>query len=281
MNERQACVAFNHLLSQDGGEETLALSLGAALEARGLSLPTPILAELVALGPIFDTGQLREVRGIGPVRHRQLVEALAQITPEEDEAPEPWSPSIPAEVFDELDALDPEALAPLAAAEGAPPEAKVEPAPAERAPASAPDPGEQAESVILRHVTLAAGTGLVPFPLADMAALLAVNVHMVRQLARLHGVDVQEHRVRVAVSSLLAAAGVPALMLPVSSLLRAVPGLGWAFGALATPSLAGTLTYATGRVFTRHFSAGGGVEDFDVRRGRGTLRQEMAEGAKA
>ncbi|MCB9797029.1 MAG: DUF697 domain-containing protein [Alphaproteobacteria bacterium] len=326
MNERQACVAFNHLLSQGASDEALALNLGAALEARGLSLPRPLLAELVALGPIFDAGQLRQVRGVGPVRHRQLVEALAQLAPDEDEGVEAWSPRIPEHVFDELDELDElelndpdtvslaertsprerEEVEPDAAvsAEGASPRERVEvdpdaldavvppEEPTRRAPplpSPPPEPGpssaltgaqgEVSEGIILRHVVLAAGTGLTPFPLADLAALLAINVWMVRQLATLYGVDVHEHRVRVAVSSLLATAGVPALMLPVSSLLRAVPGLGWALGALATPSLAGTLTYATGRVFARHFAEGGQVEDFDVRRGQVAFQRELAEEA--
>ena len=124
----------------------------------------------------------------------------------------------------------------------------------------------------------AAGVGLVPLPLADLAALVAANLKMLRDLANHYGVEFREEMAKSAIASLLAAAGVPALVMPAVSLIKLIPGAGSLVGGLTVPALAGGLTYATGRVFIRHFESGGTFLDFNADRFKSMFKKEMKEG---
>ncbi|MCB9797028.1 MAG: DUF697 domain-containing protein [Alphaproteobacteria bacterium] len=143
---------------------------------------------------------------------------------------------------------------------------------------SVPPSAEGANNIVLRHVLFAAGVGLVPLPLADLAALVAANLKMLRDLANHYGVEFREEMAKSAVASLLAAAGVPALLVPAASLLKVIPGVGALVGGLTVPALAGGLTYATGRVFIRHFESGGTFLDFNADRFKSMFKKEMKEG---
>ncbi|MCB9744988.1 MAG: DUF697 domain-containing protein [Alphaproteobacteria bacterium] len=137
---------------------------------------------------------------------------------------------------------------------------------------------EGANNIVLRHVLFAAGVGLVPLPLADLAALVAANLKMLRDLAKHYGVEFREEMAKSAIASLLAAAGVPALVMPAVSLIKLIPGAGSLVGGLTVPALAGGLTYATGRVFIRHFESGGTFLDFNADRFKSMFKKEMKEG---
>lgn len=144
-------------------------------------------------------------------------------------------------------------------------------------------PAEAAQNIILRHTIASAGAGLIPLPLADLAAVTAINLDMLRDLSKLYGVEFRGELARSAVLSLLASVGGPLLAMgPVASLLKVVPGAGSVLGGLAMPGMVGGLTYAVGRVFVRHFESGGTLLDFDAARFKELFKRELKEGqAKA
>ncbi|QLQ31416.1 MAG: hypothetical protein HZT40_07180 [Candidatus Thiothrix singaporensis] len=47
---------------------------------------------------------------------------------------------------------------------------------------------------------------------------------------------------------------------------KSLPGVGSIVGGAGVSVTAGGLTYATGKVFTRHFAAGGTLQDFDMKK---------------
>ena len=50
----------------------------------------------------------------------------------------------------------------------------------------------------------------------------------------------------------------------VGSLIKGVPAIGWAVGAVTMPALSAGATYVIGKVFIQHFASGGTLLDFNV-----------------
>jgi uncharacterized protein (DUF697 family) len=129
----------------------------------------------------------------------------------------------------------------------------------------------RAREIIERHATYAAVGGLIPIPIADVAGVTAIVVHMASALARLYGVAAQRDRTRAIVMGLLggsAPVGIGALAS--SSLMRIVPGANL-LGMAVTSIVAAACTRSIGRIFLEHFESGGTLLDFEVEQGRASL----------
>lgn len=111
-----------------------------------------------------------------------------------------------------------------------------------------------ANAIVARHVKWAAAAGLVPLPLVDFAAILGIQVKMVKDLCEFYGVEFRENLGKTAILGLIGSS-VPALV--IGSVAKVVPWIG-ALGAIAfTPAVAATMTYAVGSAFVDHFESGG------------------------
>lgn len=155
-------------------------------------------------------------------------------------------------------------------------------APQKRPGEEALRPGSHAvENLILRHCVLAAGSGLLPLPLVDLAAITLVNLKLLRELAALYGVPYQAELARQSFSGLVGGLSTQLLIAgPVYSLLRLVPGVGWIVGGASIAGVAGGVTYATGRVFSQHFEKGGNFQNFSVASFRGSFKARAEAGAE-
>lgn len=138
------------------------------------------------------------------------------------------------------------------------------------------DKQDKANEIIRNHVGFSMGAALVPFPGADLLAVSAVQLNMLRQLAKLYNVGFMDSLGRNIVSAVVGG-GVARLG---ASLVKAIPGVGTIIGELSMPALSGASTYALGRAVARHFHDGGTLEDLNVKNARQTYEAEMAEGQK-
>ncbi|VFN01049.1 MAG: Uncharacterized conserved protein, DUF697 family [Candidatus Kentron sp. G] len=121
------------------------------------------------------------------------------------------------------------------------------------------------EKTIRRHVAAASSIGLFPLPLIDMAALLAVQINLIRKIAKAYNVSFTKNKVVTIATSLISAV-LPSTLTPsVSSAGKLIPLIGQTAGAITMPVLAGAVTYATGRVFVTHFESGGTFLNFDAK----------------
>jgi uncharacterized protein (DUF697 family) len=106
---------------------------------------------------------------------------------------------------------------------------------------------------------MAAGGGLIPIPFVDIAAVTAVQLDLLQELCKIYGLNfsrsISRSLVTALTSSVLARLG--------ASAIKIIPGVGTILGGLSSAALSGAATYAVGEVFTRHFEAGGSIEDFD------------------
>jgi uncharacterized protein (DUF697 family) len=121
---------------------------------------------------------------------------------------------------------------------------------------------ESADSIIKNHMIWAMGAGLIPIPIADIMAVSAIQLDMIRQLARVYDVDFKhtEGKAYIATltSSSIARLGARAV--------KFIPGVGSILGGVTMAALSGGSTYAIGEVFKKHFETGGTFLDFDPER---------------
>lgn len=116
----------------------------------------------------------------------------------------------------------------------------------------------EADAIIRTHVLWAMGGGLIPLPLVDFAAVTAIQLEMLQQLARLYQVDYSQSTGKAFVSALT---GTTIARLG-ASLVKAIPGIGTIIGGASMALTSGASTYAVGQVAINHFSNSGTLNNF-------------------
>ncbi|MEM1215204.1 MAG: DUF697 domain-containing protein [Bacteroidota bacterium] len=137
---------------------------------------------------------------------------------------------------------------------------------------------KHADTVIRNHVIWSMGASfLVPIPIADVFAVSALQLDMIRQLSRVYDIDFAESQGKAIISSLtsstLARAGA-------RSLIKLIPGIGTVIGGVAVSVFNGASTYALGQVFKRHYETGGTILDFDTESLKKMYREQFEKGKK-
>jgi uncharacterized protein (DUF697 family) len=119
---------------------------------------------------------------------------------------------------------------------------------------------KHADTIIRNHIIWSMGAGLIPVMIADIFAVSALQLDMIRQLCKVYDVDFKETQGKAIVTSLT---GSTLARLGARSVIKLIPGVGSLIGGLAVSVFAGSSTYALGEVFKMHFETGGTILDFD------------------
>lgn len=136
-----------------------------------------------------------------------------------------------------------------------------------------------ADGLIRQYVAWSCAGGLLPVPLLDIAAITAAQLELVRKLSALYGVPFKDHLGRSVVASLVGGVGSAAAGRGIfCSVLKAVPVVGTLGGLISVPIVAGSATYALGKVFVEHFEQGGTLLDFDPKPMRAYFEGKLQEG---
>ncbi len=133
---------------------------------------------------------------------------------------------------------------------------------------------KKANEIIHNHVGYAASAGLIPIPGADLAAVTAVQLDMLRQLANLYEVKFMENLSKNVISAVIGG-GMARIG---ASLVKAIPGVGTILGEMSMAALSAASTYGLGKVFAKHFANGGTLENFDPRASKKAYEEEMKKG---
>ncbi|MEN9205469.1 MAG: DUF697 domain-containing protein [Thermostichales cyanobacterium BF4_bins_65] len=130
------------------------------------------------------------------------------------------------------------------------------------------------DRIIRSHVLWAIGAGLLPIPLVDFAAVTAVQLDMLKDLAACYGVDYDRSSGKAFVSALtsttFAAIG--------SSIVKAIPGLGSVLGGVSMALMSGASTYAVGQVVKQAYATSGSLEGLDLRAARRAYEEAFEQG---
>lgn len=139
----------------------------------------------------------------------------------------------------------------------------------------------KAARVISSAVGWSAGAAVVPVPYVDMLALGAVQIKMVRDLARVYGLDANDETIRGLISALLGTLvpyAVSGTLL--GSSLKLIPIGGTILGSIGLAAFGSAATYAIGKIFVAHFDHGGTLGNFSPEAVAADLKKEF-EAAKA
>ena len=119
-----------------------------------------------------------------------------------------------------------------------------------------------ADAVIRNHMIWSMGAGFIPVPIADLFAVSAIQLDMIRQMCKIYEIDFKQTEGKAVITALtgsgLARLGARAV--------KFIPGVGSILGGVTMSSLSGASTYALGEVFKKHFETGGTFLDFDPAR---------------
>lgn len=138
----------------------------------------------------------------------------------------------------------------------------------------------KAQPIIKRHVLFATGAGFIPIPIADIAAITAIQLDMVRQLCKLYGQDYNDSSGKAFVSAIAGTTLSRIAAHSVGSVFKTIPIIGAALGGITVAAFAGATTYAIGQVVAQHFASGGSIWNFDSEELREFYEDQFEKGAK-
>jgi uncharacterized protein (DUF697 family) len=121
---------------------------------------------------------------------------------------------------------------------------------------------EEAASIIKNHMIWSMGAGFIPVPIADLFAVSAIQLDMIRQLALLYDIDFKQTEGKAYITA-LTGSGIARLG---ARAVKFIPGVGSILGGITMAALSGASSYALGEVFKKHFETGGTFLDFDPQR---------------
>ena len=136
---------------------------------------------------------------------------------------------------------------------------------------------KHADTIIRNHVIWSMGAGLIPVLIADIFAISALQLDMIRQLCKAYNINFAETQGKAIVTSLTSST---LARITAGSVVKMIPGLGSIIGGLTVSVFAGASTYALGEVFKKHFSSGGTILDIDPERLRKLYKEQFEKGKK-
>jgi uncharacterized protein (DUF697 family) len=136
---------------------------------------------------------------------------------------------------------------------------------------------KHADTIIRNHVIWSMGAGLIPVLIADIFAVSALQLDMIRQLCKVYRIDFAETQGKAIVTSLTSST---LARITAGSVAKLIPGLGSILGGVTVSVFAGASTYALGEVFKKHFSSGGTILDFDPERLKKIYKEQFEKGKK-
>ena len=132
-----------------------------------------------------------------------------------------------------------------------------------------------AETIIRNHTVWSMASGAIPIALADLAAVSAVQLDMIRQLCEVYDVDFSATRGKAMVTSITSAAIARA---GAASVVKLVPIAGSLIGSVTGGVLAGASSYGLGQAFKTHLETGGTFLDLYAERLKAIYREQFEKG---
>lgn len=132
----------------------------------------------------------------------------------------------------------------------------------------------KAGAVIKKHVLWSTGAGLIPVPMADLAAVTAVQVSMLEDLAEIYDVKYSEPVIKNFITALTG--GMIARL--GASVVKAIPGLGSIVGGLSMSVMSGASTYAVGQVARNELEESGDITSIDMSKAKTEFKKAFEKG---
>lgn len=139
----------------------------------------------------------------------------------------------------------------------------------------------KANEIIKKNMYWAAGIGLLPFPVFDLAALVTIQMKMIKDISKVYGIPFKKHLGKSFILSLLGGLNVFSLSwLTWYSFRKFIPGVGNLMGMASASAFGAATTYALGKVFIQHFEIGGTLLNFNPDEVRKYFQEQYEQGLK-
>ena len=132
----------------------------------------------------------------------------------------------------------------------------------------------EASKIVQNHVIWALSAGMIPLPVADIAAVTAVQMDALKQLATLYGVAYTEDHGKRFVTALSGSA----IARVGASAVKAIPGVGTLLGGIGMSAMSGASTYAVCQVAINHFKSNGNFLNVPIEKAKGLYQELLAKG---
>jgi uncharacterized protein (DUF697 family) len=137
---------------------------------------------------------------------------------------------------------------------------------------------QRALGIVRKHMLAGMALSTVPMPFLDVACLTGTQLNLLNNLSAHYGVAYTKERGKPALVAMLSGSLPTTLLMWLSSLSKAIPGIGTVSGGISLSATAGAVIYATGQVFIRHLEDGGGLDNFDGKQQRAHFQQALKDG---
>lgn len=124
---------------------------------------------------------------------------------------------------------------------------------------------KEIDRIISDHVIFAMVAGAIPVPVLDIAAVTAIQLDMIRQLAEKYDMSFDLEVGKSLVSSIFASSVGTTVGRAGASFVKSIPGIGTVLGISSQVALAGITTFAVGNLFNLHFSQGNPLVSFNFK----------------
>ena len=123
---------------------------------------------------------------------------------------------------------------------------------------------QQADAVIRRYALFGTAAGLIPSFGLDVAALTAIQVKMIRELAEIYEYDVNDQMIRMTITTGVTALGGRLLTGIATSITKAFSPLKFLVGGATQAALSGFTTAEIGKIYQARLSSGENPADITV-----------------
>lgn len=135
---------------------------------------------------------------------------------------------------------------------------------------------KKADEIINSHILYSMTAAAIPIPLADIIAVTAIQLDMIKQLANHYSVGYDENKGKSIITSLTGAT----LARVGASVVKSIPGVGTLAGIGFQMIFSGASTYALGYIFSAHFTEKGTFDNLNIDKIKDTYNSLYEKGKK-
>jgi uncharacterized protein (DUF697 family) len=134
------------------------------------------------------------------------------------------------------------------------------------------------DRIIADHVGFSMLAGAIPIPVLDMAAVTAVQMDMLRQLAKKYGIDFNDEKGKSIVTAVIGSTIGTSVGRFGASMVKFIPVIGSVVGMGSQAILSGATTFAIGHLFDEHFREHKPLSEFNFADVKGVFEEFLEKG---
>lgn len=123
---------------------------------------------------------------------------------------------------------------------------------------------EQADGIIRRYALFGTATGLIPVFGLDVAALTAIQVKMIKELANVYEYDIEDQMIRMSITTGVTSLAGRLVTAVATTITKAFSPLKFIIGGATQAALSGFMTAETGKIYQARMANGQNPADISV-----------------